>query len=149
MVDIVVGTFLYVQSGDSIGHEVHVDDVHSVSGSERQDAQTGEKDESSYHIELRGGCPAAIAQDNAGAKNGFGDFRQQLADHVLAEFLSASVRIIVRTIPVNGFVLGHYFVLSLSGNRDRAYMTKAPHTVVVVDLRRQLNNFQRAPQVYV
>src|SRR6516164_9403405 len=99
MVDIVVGTFFYVQSGDSVGYEVHVYDVHPVSRSERQDAQPGEKDESSYHIELRGGRPPAVAQNNARAKNGFGNFRQQLADHVLAEFLGASVGIIVRTIP--------------------------------------------------
>ena len=47
-----------------------------------------------------------------------GDIGEQLVDHVLAEFFSARVGVVVGAVPVDGGVFGDDFVLAVAGDGD-------------------------------
>src|SRR5579864_8628951 len=68
---------------------------------------------------------------------------------MLAKFLSASVRVIVRTIPFDGAILSYNFIPALAGNGHRADLAEAAQPVIVFSMPRQSEDFQRAPQVHI
>ena len=84
-----------------------------------------------------------------GRKIVIGHLRQQLADHVLAEFLGAGVRIVVRAVPIDRLVFGDHFILPLARHRHGAHMAEAAQAVIVVRAHGQLYNLQRAAQIHV
>src|SRR5579864_4998517 len=101
MIGIVLRALLHVESGDGVGNEIHIDDIHAIFRPQWEERQSGEKYEGPHHIELRGLSAAAVAEHDAGTEYGFRYFRQKLTNHVLAKLLSARVGIVVGAVPVN------------------------------------------------
>ena len=121
-----------MQCGDGVGNEVNIDDIHAIFRPQRQHRQAGKKHERAHHVELRSFATPAVSEHNAGTKNCLRNRRQQLPNHVLAEFFGARIRIVIRAVPVNGFVLGNNFVLALTSHRNRADVAEAAQAMVVV-----------------
>ena len=141
--------FLLVQGHDGIGDVIHGHDVNLVAGAQRQHRQPGEEDKGLHHVELCGLGTTAIAQHNAGAEDGARHVRQQFADHVLAEFLGARVRVVVRAVPIDSRVLGDHLVFAHPGHGHCADVTEAAQAVRAVRPEGQLDNLERAAQVDV
>src|SRR5947209_19469032 len=119
----VVFCFSLVQSGDGVSDEVDVDDVNLVTGAKRKHGQISEKDKCLHHIELGCGGVTAIAEHDTWTENRNRRFRQEFADHVLAELLGAGVGIIVGAGPVDRPILGYDFVTALAGYGYSAHET--------------------------
>jgi hypothetical protein len=68
---------------------------------------------------------------------------------VLAEFLSACIWIVIGAVPIDRLVFDDNFVLPLSRNRNRAYVTEAPQSVIVINLHSELDYLKRAAQVHI
>src|ERR1700756_4742991 len=104
MVSVVLRLIFQVQGGDGIGDEINVDDVDLVVRAKRQRRQSRQEDKRLHHVELSGLGMAAVAENDAGAKNRLGRIRKQNVSHVFAEFLGAGVGIIVGTIPLDRLI---------------------------------------------
>src|SRR5690348_5827369 len=60
MIGVVLRFILLVQGGDCVGNEIDVHNINPIARAKRQNGQTREKNESFNHVELGGGCMAAI-----------------------------------------------------------------------------------------
>ena len=138
-----------VQSCNCARHVIHGNDIHLVRCAEGKRRKTGEKDECANHIELVCFRPAAIAENDARAENSARHIGQQLADHVLAEFLGSRVGIVIRAIPIDGFVFLHDLVRAVTGHGDRADVAETAQSVIVAGARSELDHFERAAEVHV
>ena len=135
MIGVVLRLFFLMQGGDRVGDKIHVHDVDLVLGAERQHRQARQEHERLHHVELRGLGMAAVAQHDAGPKNGVRRIRQQLPHHVLAKFLGARVGIVVGAVPIDGAVFGDHFVAALPRHRHRADLAEAAQAVIVLGCR--------------
>ena len=68
---------------------------------------------------------------------------------MLAEFLSASIRIVVRAVPVDRSIFGDDVALPLARDRDGAHVAETAQPVVMINLHAELDDFERAAQVHV
>ncbi len=109
---------------------IHRNDVDSIRRAKRKNWQPGEKYERADHVELIRFRAAAVAQHDAGAKNRALHVREQLAHHMLAEFLGARVGIVVGTIPVDRSVFLTTSLARCPGHGDRAHMAESPQSVL-------------------
>src|SRR5579864_153341 len=135
MIGIVLRALLHVESGDGVGNEIYIDDIHAIFRPQWEERQSGEKYKGPHHVELRSLGAAAVTEHDAGTEDSFGYFRQKLANHVLAKLLSARVGIVVGAVPVNRIIFGDNFVLALAGNCDGADVAEAAQTVIVIYLQ--------------
>ncbi len=71
-----------------------------------------------------------------GRKIVLGTSGNSCAHHVLTKLLGARVRIVVRPIPIDGFVFRHHFVLPLARHGHGAHMAEAPQPVIVLSTAR-------------
>ncbi len=92
---------------------------------------------------------AAVAQHDAGTKNGARHVGEKFAHHVLAEFFRARVRIVVGAVPVNRSVFGDDFVAARARHGDGGDLAEAAQAVGVLRAAGQLRDFQRAAQIHV
>src|SRR6266446_10769299 len=102
MIGIALSPLLRVEGGDCVGNKIHIDDVHAIARTQWKRRQSSEEHKGAYHVELCSLGAAAVTQHDAGTKNSLRYVGQKLANHMLAEFLCASVGIIVGTIPIDG-----------------------------------------------
>src|SRR4051812_13210557 len=149
MIGVVLGLLFYVQCGNGVGNEIHIDDVNAISRAEWQYWQACQEYESPHHIKLRGLGAPTVSEHNARTKDRFRDGGQELPNHVLAKFLGTSVGIIIGAVPIYGVVLGHDLILPLSGDGNRAHMTEAAEPVIVIGIKSELDDFEGATQVHI
>src|SRR4051812_567171 len=149
MIGVVLGALFHMQTRNCIRNKIYIHDVHAIARAQGQRRQSSKKNESAHHVELGRLCAAAVAENNAGSKNRLWRIGKQLANHVLAEFLSACIWIVIGTVPIDRLVFGDDLVLPLSRNRNRAYVTEAPQSVIVINLHSELDYLKCAAQVHV
>src|ERR1700733_8533785 len=140
IINLVRWIIFLMQRGDGVGDEIHGADINAIAG---------EEDEGADHVELIGFGPAAIAQDDAGAEDGALNVWQQLANHVLAEFFGAGVRIVVGTVPIYCSVFLDYFVGTVSCDCYGADVAKAAQAVLVASALSELDDFESATKINV
>jgi hypothetical protein len=70
-------------------------------------------------------------------------------DHVFAEFLGTSVRVVVGARPVDGRVFLDDFVLAVAGDGDRRDVREAPQAVMILSSPGELNDFESAAEIYI
>src|SRR5215469_4760157 len=102
MVDLVRRLRLLVQRGDRAGDEIDRHDINLVPWPEGKGGESCKEDKRANHIELGRFGSSAVTQDDAGPKYYARHIGQELPHHMLAEFLGARIRIVVRAIPING-----------------------------------------------
>src|SRR5947209_2316942 len=118
-----------MQSCDSVGNEVDVDNVDPVGGPEWQHWQPGQKHECLDHVELRRFRKTAVSQYNAGTKDGLGGVGKQHSHHVLTKLFCSRVGIVIGTIPFDGAIFGYHLVSASSRDSNGAYLAKAAQAV--------------------
>ena len=73
----------------------------------------------------------------------------KLPHHVLAEFLRAGVRIVVRTIPIDRRVFLDHFVGAMTCHGDGAHVAEAAEAMLFARAHRKLYHLERAAQIYI
>src|SRR5581483_832281 len=125
MVDVVPGILLLMERGNGVGDEVGIHDVDLVFGTKRQHRQSRQEYECFHHVELRRLRITAVAEHDARPENCFGYIWQKLPDHVLAEFLGAGIRIVIRPVPLDCTILGYNFILTFARDRNGTDVTES------------------------
>src|SRR5271154_7517134 len=138
MIDVVSGFFLLMESCNCVGDEVHRNDIDAVRGPEGKRWKPGKEHERANHVELIRFWTAAIAQDDAGTKNGARHVRKQLPNHVLAELFCSRVGIVVRAVPIDRGVFLDYLIGALASNGDSTYVAEPAQSVLVARAHGQL-----------
>jgi len=140
---------LLVQHRDGAGYKIDGHDIDFIRGAEGKRRQSRQENKRADHIELVGFRAAAVTKNDARTEDRALNVRQQLPHHVLAEFLRARVRIVVRTIPVDRRVFLDHFVRALASHSHRAHVTEAAQAVIFASAHRELYHFQGAAQVHI
>src|SRR4030095_2262601 len=136
------------------GHDRFADvvgrhDVDAVARLERKNRQALQHAEGLHHVELRRFGPRAVSEDDRGTENTAVYLGKELVDHVFAEFLGTSVRVVVGARPVDGRVFLDDFVLAVAGDGDRRDVREAPQAVMILSSPGELNDFESASEIYI
>ncbi len=149
MINVVLRIRLHVQGRNRIRHKIHIHNVNLVMRTKRQHRQSRQESERPHHVELRRLRMPAVPQYDAGPENRQRHVRQQLAHHVLAEFLRPRIGIVIRTIPLNRLIFRNNFVAAFPRHRHRTHVRKPLQPVIILGSARQLHYFQRPAQIHI
>src|ERR1017187_8909847 len=149
MVNLVRRLLLLMQRGDGARDIVHRNDIDAIGRAEGKCGKSGEEDEGANHFELVRFRAPAVAEHDARTKYRARNIREQLADHVLAEFLGPGVRVVVRAAPIDRCVFRDDLIRSMASDGDGTDVAEAPQAVLVTGASRKLDHFERPPKIYV